>query len=195
MRGELELVPIYVDSPMATNATDLMSAHMDDHRLQPVVCREAFAMATYVRNVEGSKALTASRMPKVIVSASGMATGGRVLHHIKAFGSDPRNTILFAGFQAAGTRGRAMVDGAREVKIHGDWIEIRAEVADLTMLSAHADSNELLRWLGGFGSAPERIFVVHGEPAGSAALRDRVEAELAWPSVVPRMGERFELGD
>ena len=191
--GELELVPIYVDSPMATNATDLMSAHMDDHRLQPAVCREAFGMATYVRDVEGSKALSSSRMPKVIVSASGMATGGRVLHHIKAFGGDPRNTILFAGFQAAGTRGRAMVDGVREVKIHGDWIEIRAEVADLTMLSAHADSNELLRWLGGFRSAPRRTFIVHGEPASSAALLDRIDGELKLPCTVPRFGEVFDF--
>jgi metallo-beta-lactamase family protein len=191
--GELELVPIYVDSPMATNATDLMSAHMDDHRLQPAVCREAFGMATYVRDVEGSKALSSSRMPKVIVSASGMATGGRVRHHIKAFGGDPRNTILFAGFQAAGTRGRAMVDGVREVKIHGDWIEIRAEVADLTMLSAHADSNELLRWLGGFRSAPRRTFIVHGEPASSAALLDRIDGELKWPCTVPRFGDVFDF--
>jgi len=193
MRGELELVPIYVDSPMATNATDLMSSHMDDHRLQPVVCREAFGMATYVRDSEGSKALTASRMPKVIVSASGMATGGRVLHHIKAFGPDPRNTILYAGFQAAGTRGRAMVDGVREVKIHGDWIDIRAEVADLTMLSAHADSNELMRWLSGFDSRPANTFIVHGEAASSAALRDRIEAELGLECSIPSLGERFSL--
>lgn len=192
--GKLELVPIYVDSPMATNATDLMAAHMDDHRLQPAVCREAFSMAIYVRDTEGSKQLSASRMPKVIVSASGMATGGRVLHHIKSFGPDPRNTILFAGFQAAGTRGRAMVDGVREVKIHGDWIDIRAEVADLSMLSAHADSNELMRWLGGFRSAPEQTFVVHGEPAASAALHDRVQAELGWRCEVPRLGQAFELG-
>ncbi|MGE5063996.1 MAG: MBL fold metallo-hydrolase RNA specificity domain-containing protein [Myxococcales bacterium] len=191
---ELELVPIYVDSPMATNATDLMSAHMDDHRLQPIVCREAFDMATYVRDVNGSKALSMSRMPKVIVSASGMATGGRVLHHIKAFGGDPRNTILFSGFQAAGTRGRAMVDGVREVNIHGDWIEIRAEVADLTMLSAHADSNELLRWLRGFKSAPQRTFIVHGEPASSAALQDRIAAELNWRCSIPKIGESFDLG-
>lgn len=192
--GQLELVPIYVDSPMATNATDLMSAHMDDHRLQPAVCREAFGMATYVRDVEGSKALSSSRMPKVIVSASGMATGGRVLHHIKAFGGDPRNTILFTGFQAAGTRGRAMVDGVRDVKIHGDWIDIRAEVADLTMLSAHADSNELMRWMGGFKAPPERTFVVHGEPAASAALHDRVQGELGWRCEVPKLGQAFELG-
>ena len=193
MEGGLELIPIYVDSPMATDATDLMSAHMDDHRLQPAVCREAFGMATYVRDTEGSKQLSASRMPKVIVSASGMATGGRVLHHIKSFGPDPRNTILFAGFQAAGTRGRAMVDGVREVKIHGDWIDIRAEVADLTMLSAHADSNELMRWMGGFKSAPEQTFVIHGEPAASAALHDRVQGELGWRCEVPKLGQEFEL--
>lgn len=194
MQGELELVPIYVDSPMATNATDLMSAHMGDHRLQPSVCREAFGMATYVRDTEGSKQLSGSRMPKVIVSASGMANGGRVLHHIKAFGSDPRNTILFAGFQAAGTRGRAMVDGVREVKIHGDWIDIRAEVADLTMLSAHADSNELMRWMSGFKSAPQTTFIVHGEPAASAALHDRVHDDLGWQCEVPKQGEAFNLG-
>ena len=192
-RGQLDLVPIFVDSPMATDATDLMSAHMDDHRLQPRVCREAFSMATYVRDTEASKALSASRMPKVIISASGMATGGRVLHHIKAFGTDPRNTILFTGFQAVGTRGRAMVDGVREVKIHGEWIDIRAEVDDLTMLSAHADSNEILRWLKGFQRPPRKTFVVHGEPSASAALRDRIEAELGWTCVVPAMGETFEL--
>ncbi|WP_309660919.1 MBL fold metallo-hydrolase [Sphingomonas sp.] len=193
MTGEIQLVPIYVDSPMAINATDLMSAHMDDHRLQPLACHEAFSMATYVRDTDGSKMLSASRMPKVIISASGMATGGRVLHHIKAFGRDPRNTILFAGFQAPGTRGRALVDGVRDVKIHGDWIEIRAEIADLTMLSAHADSNELLRWVSGFTSPPKKTFVVHGEPASSAALRDRVEAELGWSCVIPKMGDVFEF--
>ena len=194
MSGQLGLVPVYVDSPMATNATELLCAHMDDHRMQPMVCRDACALATYVRDTDGSKALSASPMPKVIISASGMATGGRVLHHIKAFGTDPRNTILFAGFQAIGTRGRAMVDGVREVKIHGDWIDIRAEVADLSMLSAHADSNELMRWLGGFQSAPDKTFIVHGEPSSSAALRDRIEEELKWSCVIPRMQERFELG-
>lgn len=191
--GELELVPIYVDSPMATNATELMAAHMADHRLQPDLCRQAFSMANYVRDVQESKDLSANRMPKVIISASGMATGGRVLHHIRAFGGDPRNTIMFAGFQTPGTRGRALVDGIREVKIHGDWVEIRAEVADLSVLSAHADSNQILRWLRGLGSRPEKTLVVHGEPASSAALRDRIESELHWSCVIPRMGERFGL--
>jgi metallo-beta-lactamase family protein len=193
--GELKLVPIYVDSPMATDATELMSAHMTDHRLDPTACREAFAMATYVRDTDASKTLSASRMPKVIISASGMATGGRVLHHIKAFAGDPRNTIMFAGFQTEGTHGRAIVDGVREVKIHGQWVEIRAEVADLTMFSAHADSNELMQWLGCFGSAPRRTFIAHGEPASSAALRDRISSTLGWPCSIPRMSERFALED
>lgn len=191
--GELNLVPIYVDSPMATNATDLMSAHMPDHRLPPAVCRDAFSIATYVRGVDASKALMANRMPKVIISASGMATGGRVLHHIKAFGPDPRNTIVFAGFQTGGTRGRALVDGMREVKIHGEWIDIRAEIADLTMFSAHADSNEILRWLGSFEPPPKRSFIVHGEPASAAALRDRIQASLGWSCTIPQRGDEFDL--
>ena len=189
MRGELGLVPIYVDSPMATNATDLLCRHMDDHRMQPDVCRDACAIATYVQDTDDSKALSASPVPKVIISASGMATGGRVLHHIKAYGSHPRNSILFAGFQAAGTRGRAMIEGATEVKIHGDWIPIRAEVDDLTALSAHADSSEIMRWLGGFTSPPRKTFIVHGEPHSSAALQDRIERDLGWPCKVSRIGE------
>ena len=152
-------------------------------------------MATYVRDTDASKALSANRMPKVIISASGMATGGRVLHHIKAFAGDPRNTIMFAGFQTEGTHGRAIVDGVREVKIHGQWVEIRAEVADLSMFSAHADSNELVQWLGGFRSAPRRTFIVHGEPSSSTALRQRINSTLTWPSSIPRMGERFDLED
>ena len=193
-RGEIALVPIYVDSPMATNATNLLCAHMDDHRLPPDVCKEACDIATYVRDTDGSKVLSANPMPKVIISASGMATGGRVLHHIKAFGPDPANTILFSGFQAAGTRGRALVDGARQVKIHGQWIDIRAEVADLPMLSAHADANEIMRWLSNFERPPRQTFIVHGEPAASEALRQRIAAELGWTCSVPRMGESLDLG-
>ena len=191
--GELQLVPVYVDSPMATNATELMSAHMADHRLDPAVCREAFSMAKYVRDSDQSKALSANRMPKVIISASGMATGGRVLHHIKAFGPDPRSTIMFAGFQTPGTHGHAIIEGMREVKIHGQWIEIKAEVADLTMFSAHADAEEIMRWLGGFDAPPNQTFIVHGEQAASAALRNRIETVLRWRCAIPQMGERFSL--
>jgi metallo-beta-lactamase family protein len=191
--GKLGLVPIYVDSPMATNATDLLCAHPADHRLSDGDCREACDIATYVRDTDGSKALSANRMPKVIISASGMATGGRVLHHIKAFGTDPRSTILFSGFQAAGTRGRAMVDGARQVKIHGDWIDIRAEVDDLSMLSAHADADEIMRWLAGFISPPRQTFIVHGEPDSSRALGERIRRELGWNCSISAMNQEQDL--
>ncbi|MDP3254732.1 MBL fold metallo-hydrolase RNA specificity domain-containing protein, partial [Bosea sp. (in: a-proteobacteria)] len=122
-----------------------------------------------------------------------MATGGRVLHHLKTFAPHARNTILFSGFQAAGTRGRAMLQGAQETKIHGEWIPVRAAVQELSMLSAHADSNELLRWLSGFRHAPTRIFIVHGEDEGSEALRVRIDRELGWNAVVPRQDQAFKL--
>ncbi|MGC4411100.1 MBL fold metallo-hydrolase (plasmid) [Rhizobium rosettiformans] len=191
--GRLSGVPIYLDSPMAINATDLLHAHSDDHRLTHDECTSICKIATYTRDVEGSKAITASVWPKVVISASGMATGGRVLHHLKSFATDPKNTILFSGYQAAGTRGRAMVQGAREIKIHGQWIPVRAEVDDLSVLSAHADSNELMRWLSGFQREPSRVFIVHGEDEASEALRARIDRELGWNATVPRQDQVFDL--
>ncbi|ARP83663.1 MBL fold metallo-hydrolase [Bordetella genomosp. 8] len=191
--GELRNVPVYLDSPMATSATGLLDRHAGEHKLSPREYEAASAAVTYVRDVEESKALSANRYPKVIISASGMATGGRVLHHIAAFGSDHRSTLLFSGFQAAGTRGRKLLEGATETKIFGDWLPINAEVAELPMLSAHADSDELMRWLRGFQEAPRRVFIVHGEPEASEALRVRIERELNWHATVPLQGQRYEL--
>lgn len=191
--GRLVHVPIYLDSPMAIAATGLLQAHHDDHRLTSDECDEVCAIATYTREVEELKAISASEWPKVVISASGMATGGRVLHHLKAFAPDPKNLILLSGFQAAGTRGRAMSQGVRELKIHGQWIPVRAEVDELSMLSAHADADELMRWLGGFRKAPARVFIVHGEADASEALRGRIDRELGWDAVVPRQDQVFEL--
>ena len=191
--GGLRNVPVYLDSPMATNATALLHKHHQDHRLASHDFESAFADVTYVREVEESKALSANRYPKVIISASGMATGGRVLHHIAAFAPDHRNTLLFSGFQAAGTRGRKLLEGAREVKAYGQWIPVNAEVTELPMLSAHADSDELLHWLSGFQQPPKRVFIVHGEPEASEALRERVKRELNWSASVPLQGQVFEL--
>lgn len=191
--GRLKNVPIYLDSPMAINASEMLCAYLDDHRLSAEVCSASCAIATYTREVEESKAITMSPYPKIVISASGMATGGRVLHHLKAFAPDHKNTILFSGFQAAGTRGRAMLEGAREVKIHGQWIPVQAEVADLPMLSAHADANELMRWLSGFKRSPRGVFVVHGEAQASEAMRSRIDRELGWNAVVPRQDQVFEL--
>lgn len=193
-QGRLRDVPIFLDSPMAVDASEMFCAHPSDHKLDRAACKAACGAATYVRDVEESKGLNADSMPKVILSASGMATGGRVLHHLKHYAPDPRNTILFAGYQAAGTRGAVMVAGARTVKIHGEQIPVRAEVANLPILSGHADADEIMRWLSGFQKAPRRTFVTHGEPDASAALAARIESELGWNCEIPVHGQHVELG-
>lgn len=191
--GRLTNVSVFLDSPMAINASNMLCTHLDDHRLSADACVKACGIATYVRGVEDSKALTNNPMPKVIISASGMATGGRVLHHLKRYAPDRRNTILFAGFQAAGTRGAAMVAGADAVKIHGEYVQVRAEVQNLSMLSAHADADEIMVWLRGFARPPRMTFITHGEPDASGALKRRIEAELGWSCTVPQLAQRAVL--
>jgi metallo-beta-lactamase family protein len=186
-------LPIFLDSPMAVDASDIFCAHPKDHKLSAEETRRAFAVARYVHTAEESKRLDANTVPKVIISASGMATGGRVLHHLKNYVSDPRNTILFVGFQAGGTRGAAMVAGAQSIKMHGEYIPVRAEVEDLHMLSAHADADEILGWLSGFRKPPAMTFVTHGEPEASDALRHRISEELGWPCMVPEQGQEAKL--
>ncbi len=132
-------------------------------------------------------------MPAIVISSSGMATGGRVLHHLKAALPDPRNTVLFVGFQAAGTRGRQLVDGAPAVKIHGQMIPVHARVEKIDSMSAHADSKEILRWLGGFKQAPRMTFLVHGELVAMEALQASIKASLGWPTMLPDQEESVEL--
>ncbi len=132
--------------------------------------------------------------PLVVISASGMATGGRVLHHLAAWAGDSRNTILFTGYQAGGTRGAAILGGATEVKIHGRMVPVRAQVALLDGLSAHADGDEILQWMRNFASAPRRTFVTHGEPASADALRRRIHEELGWYAEVPEYLQSVDLG-
>ena len=186
-------IPIVMDSPMAINASELLCKHLSSHKMTAAECRAACDVARYVRDVEDSKALDQSAMPMVIISASGMATGGRVLHHLKRFAPDPKSTILFTGFQAGGTRGAAMLAGADLVKIHGEYVPIRAGVVNLPMLSAHADADEILRWLHNFEEPPKITFVTHGEPAASDALRHRIEEELGWTCRVPEYRDTVEL--
>ncbi len=178
--GRIQNVPVFLDSPMAINVTDLLCEHMDDHKFELDVCLKSCGIATYTREVSASKAITRNPMPKVIISASGMVSGGRVLHHVKSYGPDKRNTILFAGYQAVGTRGAKILAGADSVKIFGQMVNIGAEITHLPTLSAHADCDELLRWLGGFKTPPSRTFVVHGEPAASDALRFKIKNDLGW---------------
>ncbi len=184
-------LPIYLDSPMAIEATELYRRH---RRLLRVPPREMATLCDGVRMVTTgaqSQKLANARMPSVIISASGMATGGRVLHHLKALAPDPRHAIVFAGFQVGGSRGALLVGGAREVKVHGEWVPVNASVVHLEGFSGHADQRELMAWLGHFRKAPRQTFVVHGEPEASDALRQAIAKDLGWAVRVPPQGGRF----
>ena len=186
-------VPIFLDSPMAIDASDIFEAFIDAHKLNAAQARAVCATATYTRLANESKRLDADRSPKIIISASGMATGGRILHHLKAYSGDPKCTILFAGFQAGGTRGAAMLRGVERIKIHGEYWPVRAEVQSLSMLSAHADSDELMVWLNGLTSAPKETFVIHGEADAADQFRHRIQETYGWSCRVPDFGETVVL--
>lgn len=188
-------LPVFLNSPMAADATQLYRLHRAEHRLDDSQCKAMCHAARIVNTVGESKRLNDLRMPSVIISASGMASGGRVLHHLKAFAPDRRNSIVFAGFQAAGTRGAAMVGGAETVKIHGEHIPVRAEVACLDSLSAHADREELLSWVGALPAKPHRVFVTHGEPVPADALRQAIEERHGYDCSVPEYRDVVELDD
>jgi metallo-beta-lactamase family protein len=185
-------LPVYLDSPMAVQATALYHKH---RRLLRVGAREADHLADGVHMVGDAKQsirLVRSRWPSVIISASGMATGGRVLHHLKAMAPVERHHIVFAGFQVGGSRGARLVAGASEVKIHGEYVPVRAQVSQLEGFSGHADSDELIAWLRGLRQPPRQTFVVHGEPDASDALRIRIKDVLGWQVRVPQHGETVE---
>lgn len=186
-------LPIYLDSPMAIDTSELFCKYLGEHKLTAEQCRRSCNVARYVHESEESKSLDQDPMPKLIIAASGMATGGRVLHHLKRFGSDPRNTILFTGFQAGGTRGAAITSGTESIKIHGNDVPIRAEIANLQTLSAHADADEIMAWLAKLTAAPRMTFITHGEPPAAEALRHRIIGELGWHCTVPAYRDKAEL--
>lgn len=186
-------LPIFLDSPMATEATALYGKY---RRLLRVPAEELTRLLDGVHVVASaaeSVRLSRHRYPCVIISASGMATGGRVLHHLKAMAPEERHRIVFAGFQVGGSRGAALVAGATEVKIHGEYVPVRATVSHLEGFSAHADSQGLMDWMGSLRRPPEQTFIVHGDPQASDALRVRVQDELGWAVRVPAHGAVFEL--
>ncbi|TCZ78018.1 MBL fold metallo-hydrolase RNA specificity domain-containing protein [Lysobacter sp. N42] len=191
-RGAIPDVPVHLDSPMAVDATELYRRHMGEHRLDAEECRRMFAVASFVNSVEQSKALDRQRGPRIILSASGMLTGGRVLHHVAAFGGNHRNAIVLSGYQAGGTRGATLLSGQRSLRMFGRDVDIRAEVVQLRSFSAHADANEILAWLRSGPGAPGITYVTHGEPAAADALRQRIAHELGWHVRVPDHGEEVE---
>jgi metallo-beta-lactamase family protein len=191
-------LPVYVDSPMAAEALKFYIARAAE--LDPDMTpsqREISAFATSrfqtIASAQQSKDLTASRRSAIVISSSGMATGGRVLHHMAAALPDARHTVLFVGYQAAGTRGRALVDGCQEVRIHGRFVPVRARIAKIDSMSAHADRSEMLRWLGTFPSPPRHLYLVHGEPAPMDGLKAAIQQRLKWPVSTPAHGERVTI--
>ncbi len=182
---KMHSLPIHVDSPMAIDVTDLYRAHKEDHDLETDALEERgikpFSPPNlhFDRSVEESKALNEARYPLIIISASGMATGGRIVHHLERCLPDHRNTIIFVGFQAAGTRGRTILAG-QPVKMHGEQVRVRARIENLEHLSAHADYGEILGWLRRFKRQPGNTFLVHGEPNASESLREKISAQLKW---------------
>ena len=193
LRREIPDLPVYLNSPMAADATAIYQRHADMHHLTAEECKSMCAAAKIVNSVEESQALNLLQIPAVIIAASGMATGGRVLHHLIAYASDPRHSIVFAGYQAGGTRGAAIVAGEPSVKIFGQIVPIRAQVHQLSGYSAHADADEIMAWLRGFERAPRQVFITHGEPDAADALRKRIQDELHWAAHVPEHLETISL--
>jgi metallo-beta-lactamase family protein len=192
-RGGIPDLPVFLNSPMAIDMTAIYQRYRSEHRLSPEQCAGMGQVARMVRTVDESRALVARHGPCIIVSASGMATGGRVLHHLKALAPDRRNAIVFAGYQAGGTRGARIVAGEPSIRIFGEAVAIRAEVVSLPGLSAHADAGQIVQWLGTAPRAPRSLYLNHGEPAAADALRQRIEQELGWIATVPRLGQVVEF--
>lgn len=198
--GQIPAVPVHLDSPMGIAATVAYATHPEEHDADAARVaaggRRPFVPARFAlsRSVEDSRRLNDLVGPAVIIAGSGMATGGRILHHLRRRLAEPATTVLLAGFQAAGTRGRALRDGARSLRIFGEGVPVRAEVMATGALSAHADRDEIVRWLRGFGEPPGATWIVHGEGKAAASLRDLVERELGWPGCrVARDGERVPV--
>ena len=194
-------LPVFVDSPMAINVTGLYMSHHEDHDAEfsreetsgnhdPLNCHEVHM----TRTVEDSKKINDVVSPCIIISASGMITGGRIKHHLAQRLPDSRSTVLLVGYQAEGSGGRALLDGAKYLRIHNEQIPVRAKIIEIGQLSAHAGKSELLRWLSGFQAPPKQTFLVHGEPSGLNGLRDAIAAQYKWPVTIPAYQQSVDLG-
>lgn len=194
-RGEIPEVPIFVNSPMAVSVADVYHRHPDEHRLSREEVERLYRIASPVHSVDDSKLLNLRGGPMVIISASGMLTGGRILHHLVAYGGDRRNAIVLTGFQAGGTRGARLLAGERMLRVFGKDIPIKAEVVSIDSMSAHADADDVLEWMSTTSRNPDAVYVTHGEPDAADTLRLRIERELGWRASVPDQGEEIEVGN
>jgi len=200
VENQIPVLPVYIDSPMAVDAFELFQAHKEEHDFEMKRLERAGTnplqsqRVTFARTVEESKAINDHRFPSIIISANGMATGGRILHHLINRITDERNSVVFVGFQAAGTRGRLLSEGARHIRIFGVDYPVRAAIHIIDSFSAHADYVEMLQWLKGFKRPPRKTFLVHGEPKAAQAMKEHILAELkGWNVEIPAYLQSYEL--
>lgn len=186
-------LPVYLNSPMAITATEIYCRHNKEHKLTPEDCTTLDKGTHFVRTAEESKQLNNRKFPCIIISASGMASGGRILHHLKKLVTNSQNSIVFLGFQAPGTRGDAMINGAENIKIHGNYLPVKASVHCLDSLSAHGDYNDILHWLEASNIQPRKVFVVHGEPSASDAMRLHLQDKFQWDVTAPELNDVYTL--
>jgi metallo-beta-lactamase family protein len=197
--GEIPAIPVHVDSPMGLEATEIYCRHPEEHdfEMQQLSSQENCPISSrhmvVHKSPEQSKSINQSKGPMVIISASGMATGGRVLHHLKQRLPNLDTTVLFAGYQAEGTRGRLLQDGAKEVKLLGEVVPVRAQIKVIDGFSAHADQGEILRWLGTFKQVPRMTYIVHGEPPAAAALADSIRERFKWKVEIAKYQQKVAL--
>jgi len=199
-KERIHSLPVYLDSPMAISATSVFEKWKSEYdfqaKLLEIEGKHILRPKQFhaIKNVNDSKALRDLHGPAIIISASGMLQGGRILHHLEQRLPHPENTVLFVGYQALGTRGRTILEGKPQVKIHGNGVPVHAKIENITGFSGHADYNEILAWLMGFNRPPLQTFIVHGEPEASQALSDKIKKLLGWNVVIPQAGDSFNLG-
>lgn len=186
-------LPVFLDSPMAIDTTGIYQRHANEHRLSVDECRHMAQVARFCRTPDQSRELNQLTYPAIIISASGMATGGRILHHLMNHLGDRRCSVVFAGFQAGGTRGARLVAGERSIRIFGQDVAVNAEVVSIPGMSAHADAAQIIQWLGTLSHAPRHIYITHGEHDAADALRRRIQRELGWRASVPMMGDCVDV--
>ena len=197
--GDLPQIPVFLDSPMGIEATTLYTRYVSEHdtEMQHFFANHVNPIFPPTLQVtpssSESRKLNSMRGPAIIISASGMATGGRILHHLKLRLPHDQNSVIFTGYQAFGTKGRRLIDGDEEVKIHGEWIPVKAHISRVSGLSAHADAGELLLWLGRRERDPERVVLIHGEYDAQQALAERLKEEFDWDCEIPELGDTITL--
>ncbi len=186
-------IPIYLDSPMAKSVNDIFCEYEEDYSMPASLCNEIFKTVTSTTSVEDSKRLDNLKGSAIIVAGSGMVEGGRMIHHLKKYVSDPKATVVLVGYQGVGTTGRDLVDGAKMIKILGQPYQVRAKIKMINLFSAHADYNEILEWLSHLQQAPQRIFLTHGELESAQSLKARIEQRFGWRVTIPKYQESFDL--